>query len=140
MNWQKFVLPLGAAIVIVLVYQSYGWGGAALAGTAFATYLVVQFNRMLKILKFAAERPKGFVASAVMFNARLKKGYNLLRVMQMTQSIGEPLTPEGQEPELFRWSDASDSRVTCEFVNGRLAKWTLERAAQAPDDAPPAAP
>ena len=140
MNWQKIILPLGAAIVIVLAYQSYGWSGVVLGVTALATYLIVQFNRMLKILKVTAQRPKGFVESAVMFNARLKPGDNLLRVMQMTQSIGEPLTPEGQEPELFRWTDASASHVTCEFVKGRLAKWTLERPAEAPPEPPPAAP
>jgi hypothetical protein len=68
-----------------------------------------------------------------MLNAKLKRGVNLLHVMAMTRSIGEALSEEGADPELFRWTDDSGSSVTCEFVNGRLAKWTLER----PDEPAP---
>jgi hypothetical protein len=52
---------------------------------------------------------------------------NLLHVIAMTQALGELVSPKDQQPELWRWKDNSGSHVTCEFVNGRLAKWTLYR-------------
>ena len=43
---------------------------------------------------------------------------------------GSPLSPKDAQPEVYRWSDASESSVTCEFVNGRLTQWQLVRPAQ----------
>ena len=45
----------------------------------------------------------------------------------MTQSLGERLSPADTDPEIYRWTDGTQSHVTCEFANGRLQKWTLER-------------
>jgi hypothetical protein len=139
MNLQKIFLPIVGAAMVVVAWQTWGWQGAALAGGALVMYLLLHFNRMMHVLKKAAERPKGYVGSAVMLNAKLKPGVNLLHVMAMTQSMGELVSPEGQQPEVFRWTDGSQSHVTCEFKNGRLAKWDLYRP-PAPDEAsPPAA-
>ena len=139
MNFQKFFLPIVGAAMVAMAWQAYGWQGAALAGGALVMFLLLHFNRMMHVLKKAAERPKGYVASAVMLNAKLKPGVNLLHVMAMTQSIGEQLSKEGEQPEVFRWTDGSESSVTCEFAKGRLTKWTLYRP-PAPDEAsPPAA-
>ena len=52
---------------------------------------------------------------------------NLMHVMAMTQSLGERLSAENAQPEVYRWTDGTQSHVTCEFANGRLQKWTLER-------------
>jgi hypothetical protein len=122
--------------MVVMAWQAYGWQGAALAGGALVMYLLLHFNRMMHVLKKAAERPKGYVASAVMLNARLKPGVNLLHVMAMTESLGEQLSPEGEQPEVFRWTDGSQSHVTCEFARGRLAKWTLHRPPETGDASP----
>ncbi|MDB5871381.1 MAG: putative Glycerate kinase [Ramlibacter sp.] len=130
MNFQKIILPVLGAILIVGAWQAYGWAGAALAGGAVVMYLLLHFNRLMHVLKKAADRPKGYVASAVMLNARLKPGVNLLHVTAMTESLGEQLSADGDEPEIFRWTDASQSNVTCEFARGRLAKWTLFRPAE----------
>ena len=138
MNWQK----IAGAVLIVVAFQAYGWPGAALAVSGVVMYVLLHFNRMMHVLKRAAERPKGYVSSAVMFNAKLKPGVNLLHVMAMTDSLGEQLSAEGEEPELYRWTDGGNSRVTCEFVNGKLVKWTLDRpevADEAAGEAPPPA-
>jgi hypothetical protein len=79
------------------------------------------------VLNRAAKSPKGYVGSAVMLNAKLKKGVNLLHVMAMTRSIGEQLSQDGADPEFFRWTDDGGSSVTCEFLRGKLVKWSLER-------------
>jgi hypothetical protein len=139
MNFQKIFLPIVGAAMVAVAWQAYGWQGAALAGGALVMFLLLHFNRMMHVLRQAAERPKGYVGSAVMLNAKLKAGVNLLHVMAMTQSIGEQISKDGEQPEVFRWTDGSQSSVTCEFSKGRLAKWTLYRP-PAPDEAsPPAA-
>ena len=139
MNWQKIFLPIAGAVLIVFAFKTYGWAGAALAVTAVAMYLLLHFNRLMHVLKRTADRPKGYVASAVMLNAKLKTGVNLLHVMAMTDSLGDLISTDGEQPEVYRWTDSGDSQVTCEFAGGKLVKWTLYRP-PAPDEAsPPAA-
>jgi hypothetical protein len=144
MNWQKILIPVAGAVLIVAAFQAYGWPGAALAVSGVVMYVLLHVNRMMHVLKRAADRPKGYVSSAVMLNAKLKPGVNLLHVMAMTDSLGEQLSKEGEEPEVYRWTDGGNSHVTCEFANGKLVKWTLDRPAQAEDGGqeppPPAAP
>lgn len=130
MNFQKIFLPIVGAAMVAVAWQAYGWAGAALAGGALVMFLLLHFNRMMHVLKQAADRPKGYVASAVMLNAKLKRGVNLLHVMAMTKSIGEQLSPDGAATEVYRWTDGSQSSVTCEFTRGKLSKWTLERPVQ----------
>ena len=90
-------------------------------------WALLHFTRLMNVMKKAANRPMGYVGSAVMLNARLKPGVNLMHVMAMTQSLGERLSAENAQPEVYRWTDGTQSHVTCEFANGRLQKWTLER-------------
>ena len=138
MNLQKLFLPIVGAAMVVMAWQMYGLAGAALAGGALVMYLLLHFNRMMHVLKKAADRPKGYVGSAVMLNAKLKPGVNLLHVMAMTESLGELVSPEGEQPEVFRWTDGSQSHVTCEFKSGKLVKWELYRP-PVPDETPPPA-
>ena len=70
----------------------------------------------------------GHVASAVMLQARLKKGQRLMDIILLTHSLGEKLA---EDPETFRWTDASGAAVTVELVKGRCVRWSLAR----PDDA-----
>jgi hypothetical protein len=127
MQLQKWIVPLGSLVLLVLAYRSYGWSGAAGALGAIVMWMLVDFTRMMKVLRMAGKRPVGFVASAVMFNAKLRKGTTLVRVIAQTQSIGAAQTAEGADPEIFRWTDASDSYVDCTFVAGRLQSWVLTR-------------
>ena len=81
--------------------------------------------------KFASTKRMmlGGVASAVMLNAKLQPGQPLLHVIAMTRALGERISPEGVEPEVYRWCDESGSGVTCEFEGGKLQRWKLERPA-----------
>lgn len=81
----------------------------------------------MTIMKKASDRPIGYVGSAVMLNAKLKPKVPLVHVVAMTRSLGQRLSEEGQSPEIYRWTDGSQSHVTCEFVAGRLMKWELQR-------------
>src|ERR1043165_8151348 len=98
MNLQKIFLPIAGVAVVVMAGQAYGLPGAAAAGGAVVMYLLLHFNRMMHVLKKAADRPKGYVGSAVMLNARLKPKANMLHVLALTQSLGERLSAENEQP------------------------------------------
>jgi hypothetical protein len=56
-----------------------------------------------------------------------------LHVVALTKALGALQTPKDVQPEVYRWTDGTDSHVTCEFLNGKLKKWTLVRPEQADD-------
>jgi hypothetical protein len=137
MNFQKIFVPVAAIVLVVAAYRAYGWPGVAVVGGGIVMWILLHFTRMMTILKKAADRPIGFVGSAVMLNAKLKPGVTLMHVIAMTRALGELKSAKGEEPELYRWTDGSDSHVTCEFRGGKLVRWELVRPVQPDDDAPP---
>lgn len=127
MNFQKIlVLAIGIAAV-ALGYRLAGWPGVAAAAGGLVMWLLLHFTRMMQVLKRAANRPIGFVESAVMLNAKLKPNATLLHVVAMTRSLGELRTEKNAQPEVFRWTDGSGSYVDCTFVGGKLAGHQLTR-------------
>jgi hypothetical protein len=135
MSFQKILLPILCIVVIAAGWRAYGWAGAALAATGLVMWLLMHFNRTMQVLKRAADRPLGYVDSAVMLNARLKPRSTLLHVVAQTRALGQPLSPENAQPEIFRWTDGGGSSVTCEFARGKLVKWQLDRP-EAPQEDP----
>ena len=90
-------------------------------------WALLHFTRLMNVMQKAAKRPIGHVGSAVMLNAKLKPGVNLMHVVAMTQALGEQLSEQGVQPEVYRWTDGTQSHVTCEFHVGKLRQWTLYR-------------
>ena len=131
MNLQKIVWPALGVLVIAAGWRGWGWPGVALALAGIVMWMLLHFTRALRVLQRAAERPVGHCGSAVMLNAKLKPGVTLLHVTALTRALGEAMSPEDQQPEVFRWTDAGGSCVRCEFVDGKLAKWDLSRPAEA---------
>lgn len=129
MNYQKFLIPLASIGWVIGSYHFYGWQGVAFAVSALVMWALLHFNRVMKVLHGASSRPIGYVDSAVMLNAKLARGVNLLHVIAMTRSLGELLSPADTQPELYRWTDPSRSHVTAEFLDGKLKKWELWRPA-----------
>lgn len=129
MQFQKILIPIGSVLLVVAAYRAYAWPGAAVAVSALVMWLLLHFTRMVQVLKRAANRPVGYVDSAVMLNAKLRPGVTLLHVVAMTRSLGELLTPKDTQPERFRWTDGSQSHVICLFVGGKLKSWELLRPA-----------
>ena len=140
MNFQKIFVPVGGLAVVLLAYRFYGWTGVAAAATGLVMWGLLHFTRMMQVLKRAANRPIGHVDSAVMLNAKLKPGMTLMHVIAMTRALGELQSPEGGQPEIYRWTDGGQSHVTCEFQQGKLVRWTLQRPPTEPEPAPPPAP
>jgi cytochrome c oxidase subunit IV len=127
---KKIIASLVLIGLLVTVYMYFKWSGLALVVTGLITWVLLHFNRMMKVLRSAANRPMGFVDSAVMFNARLKPKMALLNVIKMTQALGVLQTPDDVQPEIFRWAEAGDSYVNCTFLNGKLQSWQLVRPSQ----------
>ena len=130
MNLRKIGVPVGLAVLLIAAYQTYGWLGVAGVGGGIVMWLLLHFNRLMSVVRKASNQPMGYVASAVMLNAKLRAGVNMMHVVAMTRSLGQPLSKEGEQPEIFRWTDGSQSFVTCTFNHGRLASWELQRPAQ----------
>ena len=127
MNFTRILTLTAIAVLTVGAWQAFGWPGVALALGGIVMWVLLHFTRMVTILKKAAHRPIGHVASAVMLNAKLQKGATLMHVIAMTRSLGQLQTPKDTQPEVFTWTDTSESVVTCTFVGGKLTEWTLVR-------------
>lgn len=127
MNFQKILVPVAGVVLVAVAYRSYGWGGVAIVMGGIVMWLLLHFTRMMQVLKRATNNPVGHVGSAVMLNAKLKPGVNLLHVLAMTRALGEPRSPKDEQPEFYRWTDGTQSHVTCEFRKGKLVAWELYR-------------
>lgn len=131
----RVVYPLAGAALVAASYRAYGWGGVAVVMGGLVMWLLLHFTRMMQVLKRAANRPIGYVDSAVMLNAKLKAGVTLLHVVAMTKSLGELTSAKDEQPERYRWTDGTESHVTCEFLHGKLVTWVLFRPAQPEEEA-----
>ena len=133
--FKKFIIPILMAAALVAAFQYYSWQGVAFVGTGLVFWLLLHFNRTMQVLKRAANRPIGYVDSAVMLNAKLNKGVTLLHVIALTKSLGELQSAKDAQPEVFRWTDGTQSHVTCTFSEGKLGTWVLWRPDQVAETA-----
>jgi hypothetical protein len=127
MNFTKILTPLAIVVFTIGAWQACEWAGIALAVGGVVMWVLLHFTRMVTILKKAADRPIGHVASAVMLHAKLRRGVTLMHVIAMTRSLGRLLSEKDSQPEIYTWTDTSQSVVTCTFVGGKLTEWTLVR-------------
>ena len=127
MNAQKILIPLAIIGGTVLAWRYYSWPGITVVVTFVVFGILLHFTRLMTILKRAANRPIGYVDSAVMLNAKLKPGATLMHVVAMTRSLGLLKSPKDVQPEVFEWRDGSESVVTCTFVGGKLEQHVLFR-------------
>lgn len=139
MNLRKILIPAGIVVLVIAAYRAYGPQGILTVSGGLVMWGLLHYTRLMNVMQKARNHPIGYVGSAVMLNAKLKAGVNLLHVVAMTRALGQQLSADGQQPELYRWTDGAQSHVTCEFVNGRLVRWELVRPAPQEDAGPPAA-
>lgn len=136
MNFTKIIGPLAVIVFTLGAWRQFGWPGIALAAGGVVMWILLHFTRLMTLLKKASQRPIGHVASAVMLNAKLKKGMSLMHVIAMTKSLGALQSPKNEQPEVFVWCDTGASSVTCTFVSGKLLDWQLQRPVDPETDAP----
>jgi hypothetical protein len=113
-----------AALLVLAGWTQYGWQGAVFALSAVVFWLLLQFNKAMRVMRQAGTAPVGSVESAVMFNAKLKPGMPMLEIVMLAKSLGQKL---GDDPERYRWTDLGNSHVTVELRRGRAVSWTLWR-------------
>ena len=129
MNLQRIAVPLLVIGLLAFAARQYGWPGFFAVSGGLVFWLLLHWTRLLTVMQRAARRPIGHVDSAVMFNARLKPGVNLMHVIAMTRSLGERLSAEGEDPERYRWTDNGGSSVSVTLQAGRVSAWELQRPA-----------
>ena len=127
MNLRKILIPAGIVVLVIAAYRAYGPQGILTVSGGLVMWGLLHYTRLMNVMQKARNHPIGYVGSAVMLNAKLKAGVNLLHVVAMTRALGQQLSADGQQPELYRWTDGTQSHVTCEFHHGKLVKWTLIR-------------
>jgi hypothetical protein len=121
LGWALALMALAAG------WFGFGWTGVALAGTVVAFWLILQFNRAVRVMKNASETPVGHVVSVVMLNAKLKAGMPMIQVVGLTRSLGKRVAGPG---ETYLWTDAGGLELRVTFDNGRCRSWQLNRPAQ----------
>jgi hypothetical protein len=121
-----------AALAVAVGYLQWGWQGVVLAVTVIVFWLLLQFSRALRVLRNAGQSPVGEVPNAVMLHAKLQRGQRLPEILKITKSLGRKVA---DDPETFEWRDAGGDAVRVELRAGRLERWTLQRAADAANDA-----
>lgn len=127
MNWRTFLIPLAALLLMMWAFHSFGWPGILLVVSTGVLWVLLNFTRMVTILKRAGHRPVGYADSAVMLNAKLRTGQSLMHVIALTRSLGSREGETDTQPEIFTWKDGTESMVRCEFRQGRLHHWELTR-------------
>lgn len=125
-GWGLAVLAIGVG------YAAYGWPGVVLGLTVIVFWLLLQFSRVMRVLRQAGQAPVGHVESAVMLHSKLHPGMKLLEVLPLTRSLGTKLS---DDPETFAWTDSGGDRVVVELQGGQLRSAVLERAVSPPEAA-----
>ena len=113
-----------AALFTFAAWRAYDLAGLALAASVIVFWLLLQFNRAIRVMKNAADSPVGHVASAVMFHAALARGMTMLQIVSKKKSLGRKV--DGSVDD-WRWSDEAGASVVLHFERGRLRAWQLER-------------
>ena len=122
LGWALAALMVGAAGLV------YGWQGVAVALTVLVFWLLLQFNRAMRVMKNAGNAPVGHIDSAVMVNAQLREGMQMLQVVTLTRSLGRRVV---DSPEVWAWADAGACEVQVRFEHGRCKRWVLTRPGDA---------
>ena len=135
MNWRNLVAALVAVALGALAWRTGRWAGLMFLAGVIVLWVLLHVTRLMTVLKRAADRPLGYVGSAVMLNSRLHRGQPLWKVIAQTRSLGELQTERDAQPEIFRWRDEGGSYVDCTFADGRLTGWQMIRPAE-PEEAP----
>lgn len=123
---------IGIALALAALgvgYAGYGWQGLVLAVTIIVFVLLLQFNRVMRVMRTASRAPVGQVPSAVMLQAKLRQGMTLLDLVRTAGSLGR-CEQETEAGARYVWSDPGGARLAAEFRKGRLTAWRLERPDQ----------
>jgi len=126
-TWIGSALALAALISGGLLY---GWKGVILALTIVVFWLLLQFAKLMRIMRMASDAPVGHIESAVMLNAKLQAGMKLIDLLPLTRSLGRKLS---DAPETYGWIDPGGIQVEVVMNAGKVQSWNLVRPANFSD-------
>lgn len=133
----NLIAMVGGPLLVVAGYMTYGWAGVALVIGGGLMWALLHFSRTMQVLKRAANKPVGWVGSAVMLNSRLSPGLAMLQVVRLTTALGKVVAPlDANQNESWQWSDEGDICVTVWFTNGKVTRWEMVRPAVEVSPAP----
>ena len=124
---------IGSALAVVAFIAGgilWGWKGVILALSVVVFWLLLQFGRLMRIMRAASEAPVGQIDSAVMLAAKLQVGMKLIDLLPLSRSLGRKLT---DSPETYGWIDAGGAQLEIVLSKGRVVSWTLNRPAEPGD-------
>ena len=124
---------IGSALAVTAFIAGgllWGWKGVILALSVVVFWLLLQFGRLLRIMRAASEAPVGQIDSAVMLQAKLRVGMKLLDLLPLSRSLGRKLT---DNPETYGWIDAGGVQLAIVMKKGKVLSWALNRPAEPGD-------
>jgi len=116
-----------AGLFLFVAWRQFGWQGLAFGASVVVFWLVLQFNRSVRVMRNAGASPVGHVASAVMLHAKLRSGMQMLDVLTLTRSLGRRIDEKGN---VLAWADDGGAEVVVTFADGRCRSWVLNRPAE----------
>jgi hypothetical protein len=132
----------GLVLVAALAgWFNYGWQGVFVVATATVFWLLLQFNRAIKVMKNAGHAPMGSVASAVMLNAKLKQGMSMLQVVTLTRSLGRQAhNAIDASANTWVWADEGGAAVAVVMSGSGVVRWQLTRTVEIDTQSPQPGP
>ncbi len=118
---------IGGALAVAALFSGgflYGWKGVILALTVVVFWLLLQFVKLMRIMRMASEAPVGHLDSAVMLNAKLQPGMKLIDLLPLTRSLGRKLS---DAPETYGWIDPGGIQVEVVMNAGKVQSWQMVR-------------
>ncbi len=115
-----------ALVALVAGGWAMGWQGVVLVLTVLVFLLLLQFSKLMRVMRQAGSAHIGQVPNAVMFHSRLQPGQALVDVLALAGSLGEALP---NQANAYRWRDAAGDEVRLRFdAASRLLDASLHRA------------
>lgn len=127
MGFRRIAAAVIGAALLYWGYRQFGWPGVAAVAGGLVLWMLLHFTRLMTVMQRAARRPIGHVDSAVMLNSRLHAGLPLVGVIGLARALGELISPEGEQPEVYRWTDPGGASVQARFADGKLKDWGFQR-------------
>lgn len=124
---------IGSSLAVVAFVAGgilWGWKGVILALSVVVFWLLLQFGRLMRIMRAASEAPVGQIDSAVMLASKLQVGMKLIDLLPITRSLGRKLS---DSPETYGWIDAGGVQVEVNLSKGQVVSWELIRPAEPGD-------
>ncbi|MCV2358332.1 hypothetical protein LNV08_05025 [Paucibacter sp. TC2R-5] len=118
---------IGSALAVLAFIAGgllWGWKGVILALSVVVFWLLLQFGRLMRIMRVASEAPVGQIDSAVMLAAKLEVGMKLIALLPLSRSLGRKLS---DSPETYGWIDAGGVQLEIVMNKGQVVSWTLNR-------------